>query len=240
MRLPKHFHMFPQTANRILAQTVTNYNTIGADFAATRARPWPEWNYLQKRVRNGDRVLDIGCGNGRLLQSLEGKTVRYHGIDGSESLIGKAREHWVNERDASFSVWAAPDPLPFADNCFDWVVSAAFLHHIPSQKLRVEHLREVCRVLSPESAFFLSVWNLWQKKFLRQLVHYTTKKVFGQSELDFFDLFIPYTQTNLQHKVQRYHHAFRKRELARLLRDAGFILIENCSTERNLCLVAKK
>ncbi|MFH1192254.1 MAG: class I SAM-dependent methyltransferase [bacterium] len=40
-----------------------------------------------KYVKNGMKILDIGCGNGRLLQALENRGIEYVGVDNSRNLI---------------------------------------------------------------------------------------------------------------------------------------------------------
>ncbi|PIX02803.1 SAM-dependent methyltransferase, partial [bacterium (Candidatus Gribaldobacteria) CG_4_8_14_3_um_filter_42_11] len=38
-------------------------------------------------VKDGDKVLDVGCGNGRLVKAFENKKISYLGVDNSEKLI---------------------------------------------------------------------------------------------------------------------------------------------------------
>ena len=84
--------------------------------------------------RPGERILDVGCGTGRLTRELikaagEGSTARVIGLDRSGSMLAVAR--------ADATVWEWPigfvqadgAALPFA-NAFDAIFSAATLHWI--------------------------------------------------------------------------------------------------------------
>ena len=71
--------------------TKETYELIGSEFSDTRESVWPEMERLVKKyIQRGDKVLDVGCGNGRLLKVLEG--VEYLGVDGSEVLIKEAKK----------------------------------------------------------------------------------------------------------------------------------------------------
>src|SRR3989338_9736178 len=70
-------------ADYLVKKTQEDYNTIAEDFDRTRGRLWEGMERFAAAVDDGDAVLDFGCGNGRLLELFEGKTVDYTGIDQS-------------------------------------------------------------------------------------------------------------------------------------------------------------
>ena len=51
---------------------------------------WPEVVPYINLLKKGDKVLDVGCGNGRLLTAIN-KEITYTGFDFSETLINEAR-----------------------------------------------------------------------------------------------------------------------------------------------------
>ena len=79
------------------------------------------------RLRPGLRVLDIGCGPGRLVPYLP--DVDYTGLDLSETYIRAARRRY-GDRGARFFVSRVDDLDPEELGAFDVVVAKGLLHHI--------------------------------------------------------------------------------------------------------------
>jgi len=77
--------------------------------------------------REGERILDLGCGTGHLTNLIAKGNARVTGVDKSASMIEKARAAYP---DLDFRVMSATD-LHF-DTPFDAVFSNAALHWIPS------------------------------------------------------------------------------------------------------------
>ncbi len=229
--------MDKEYAQRLLDETRKNYNLIARDFSSTRRFVWQGLEPLYNYALRGEKVLDLGCGNGRLLQIFKEIDIDYTGIDNSEKLIEIARKVHPN---AKFETADALN-LPFANNYFDKVYSIAVLHHIPSDKLRLKFLEGVRRVLKPEGLFILTAWDLWRWRKFNKILKFTLLKLLGKSKLDFKDIFVPW-----QKDCQRYVHCFSKKELAGSLRRAGFKIKEigNLKTadskENNLYIVAQK
>lgn len=228
-------------AEYLLKKTARYYNQIADHFSMTRSFIWKDLKPLAQYVFKGDKVLDIGCGNGRLLQLFEDKNIDYIGVDGSEKLIEIAKKKYPK---AKFKRGNALDLL-FPNNYFDKIYSIAVLHHIPSKDFRLQFLLEAKRVLKPEGLLIGSVWNLWPRPFFRKLfLRYTFLRLIGKSKLDFKDVFYPWKNQEGAVTVQRYVHAFDKKELGRLTKKAGFKLkklwVFKKDQRSNIFLVAEK
>lgn len=207
-------------AKKILEDTRRNYNLIADDFSRTRRNLWPELSFLREYVKNGDKILDLGCGNGRLAELFNIRDIEYIGIDDSDKLIKLAKDKYASGK-IKFIV-ADGLNLPFADNYFDKIFSIAVLHHIPSRELRLKFLSETRRVLKKDGVAVFTVWNLWQKKGIKLQIKYFLLKILGLSRLNFRDVLVPYTAKNA--RVFRYYHAFTKKELSGLFLRAGFMV----------------
>jgi SAM-dependent methyltransferase len=91
----------------------------------------------------GERILDLGCGDGFLTQQIAESGATVVGVDSSPQMIRAAAERGVDARHAS------GEALPF-DQEFDAVFSNAALHWITDQDAV---LRSVHRALKPGGRF---------------------------------------------------------------------------------------
>ena len=205
-------------AKFILEKTKENYNLIAKEFSATRKEIWEELKFLFEDLKEGEKVLDLGCGNGRWYKVFKEKKVDYFGVDNSEKLIEIAKENFP---DAKFFVGNALN-LPFPDNFFDKVYSIALLHHIPSEDFRIKVLKEAKRVLRPGGILILTCWRVHRLREILAFLKYTFLKIIGKSKLDFRDTFVPWGK-----KTLRYYHFFTQKELENLLRKVGFEILES-------------
>lgn len=88
------------------------------------------------------RVLDFGCGAGRLLRTLLDAGYDAYGCDVRPAWIGQASA--VDDR--AVAVPGEPCRLPFADGFFDVVISTSVLEHVHD---KLATFRELHRVLRP-------------------------------------------------------------------------------------------
>jgi len=217
-------------ANYLLQKVQTDYNQIAERFSKTRSKLWPELLFLKDYVKEKDRVLDVGCGNGRLYELFRDKQIQYFGVDFAKRLIEIAKRKYSDwSDDTSIPTFLRINALnlPFESNFFDKIFSISVFHHIPSTEKRILFLKEMKRVLKPEGELFLTVWNLWQRRYLPLILKYFFLKVLGRTRLDFFDIFLPFEG------VERYYHCFRPGELEKIATEAGFKIIELKYLKRN-------
>jgi len=226
-------------AEFLIEKTKKDYDLIANDFSLTRSKVWEEIRFLiDEHTVNGDKVLDLGCGNGRLYEFFKQKNVDYIGVDGSEKLIRLAQKRYFR---ANFKVADALN-LPFSDNYFNKIYSIAVFHQIPSYEFRLRFLKEARRVLLPGGTFILTVRILKSKKELFLILKYTILKIIGKSKLDFKDVFKSWGRQ----KVNLYYHFFSKRELKKIVKEAGFkvreigIIKNKIINRSNIYLVAQK
>lgn len=204
-------------ADYLLKKTKQDYNRIAQEFSSSRRFIWKDLEFLIQYTMPGDRVLDLGCGNGRLFQILKDMEIEYFGVDVSEKLIEIAKKRY---HQAKFQVADALN-LPFPNNYFDKIYSIAIFHHIPSEKFRLRFLKEAKRVLKPGGLLILTVWKIRQLKSIKLILKYSFLKILGLSQLDFGDILNPWGK-----KCKRYVHNFSQRGLRKLLEKSSFKIKE--------------
>jgi ubiquinone/menaquinone biosynthesis C-methylase UbiE len=121
----------------------------GFDRCAARydeLRPVDEnwWELFETLVElgglRGERVLEIGCGTGRLAQALEERALaRVWAVDTSSEMVERTKSLGVNAR------VARAETLPFKRGWFDAAVLRMVVHLVD----RPRALAEAGRVLSP-------------------------------------------------------------------------------------------
>jgi SAM-dependent methyltransferase len=98
-------------------------------------------------------ILDFGCGCGRLARMLKGFPGRLVGCD-----IDARHIEWVNANlDYMSAVHTVPNqPLPFAQDEFDCIISISVFTHLDEQSQHL-YLQELARCVKPGGHLFLTV-----------------------------------------------------------------------------------
>jgi ubiquinone/menaquinone biosynthesis C-methylase UbiE len=99
------------------------------------------------RLARGGRVLEVGCGDGRLLSELAALCREAHGTDASARALALARRGLSGHPNARLKLLRGWE-LPFPDASFDAVVCQRTLHVLDPEAACLV-LREAGRVLRP-------------------------------------------------------------------------------------------
>jgi SAM-dependent methyltransferase len=121
--------------------------------------------------RQGHRILEIGCGNGRIAMGLVDEEIHYVGVDVVPECIAFCREvfrPWAERflflhldiRNAYFYPDGRLNPaeltLPFPDGSFDAVICASLFTHLETLSACERYVREVTRLLIAGGIFYTS------------------------------------------------------------------------------------
>ena len=105
-------------------------------------------------INQGERILDLGCGTGVLIQRLlqVSPEIEVFGIDSCAEMLEIAKQKLPESVDLKVGI---ADNLPFPSNSFDVVVSTSAFHYFrdPSQALQ-----EAKRVLKPTGRLVITDW----------------------------------------------------------------------------------
>ena len=194
------------------------YNKIAEHFDATRQNIWKETNMLFKKLKENSLVLDLAAGTGRHALCAKKKGHNCICSDFSQKQILQARK-----KDPKMSCIIS-DILknPVKKETFDAILYIAAIHHIKTEKERIESLIEAKRSLKHDGLILVSAWSLNAPKFKKEKIN---KK----------DVILAWDK-----KYPRYYHLFSLGELEKLVKKAGLNVIETKKTNSNFWVLAKK
>ena len=123
------------------------YNLLMRALGSDRSRTLLIEQYL--RPREGDRILDIGCGTGAILEFLP-PGVDYHGMDLSAQYIAAARSRFGGR--GNFQVGDVNELVAQDEAGFDIVMALGLLHHLEDEEVR-RLAESVARLMAPTGRF---------------------------------------------------------------------------------------
>ena len=111
-------------------------------------------------LKNGDRVLDLGCGTGTLSQALAASApgASVVGLDADDEALNIASRKTESTRGAIFYNRGFAQRMPFANGAFDVVASSLFFHHLDQGAKRAV-LVEARRVLNHRGMLYIADWG---------------------------------------------------------------------------------
>ena len=202
---------------------MSNYDNFASEFSATRRYLWSDIVPLLQYIKENDKVLDIGCGNGRLYHVLKEKQILYTGLDLSEELTKIAKTKCP---EASFVV-GDMKKLPFLAGSFDAVFCVAAFHHLATAEERLQTLREMKRVINPGGKILMVNWNLlgeWGKSKVEKGDY----KRFGN------DFSVPWRNSEQRVLGERFYHAFTLDEIELLCKEVRLRVEQNLYSKKGI------
>ena len=132
-----------------------------------------------------ERVLDVACGTGQLLEILAGRPgfPELVGIDKVPAMLNAARQR-LGQRATLLECEAAQ--LPFDDASFNLITSTSALHYFEDVDVI---MREIRRVISPNGNLVITDWcrNFFWMRLLNRILPWTQHAhvhTFSSSELE--------------------------------------------------------
>jgi SAM-dependent methyltransferase len=109
--------------------------------------------FVLGEARSGDRVLDLGCGDGTFTAALAPNVAEVVGAEVAEAAVRRARRRHPA---VAFELVPVDGSLPFPDGAFDLVWSTEVIEHVADT---ARWLSEVRRVLAPAGRLLLTTPN---------------------------------------------------------------------------------
>ena len=123
---------------------------------------------LNGRSPTSCRVVEIGCGLGRITRSFAEEFLEVHGIDVSPRMIEQARSRLRDYPNVILHVGSGKDLGSLPHSYFDVAFSYLVFQHIPSREVIENYIREAARVLKPEGAFRFQLQGYLSPEYRRQ------------------------------------------------------------------------
>ncbi len=114
-------------------------------------------NIYQGRDPAGMRVLEIGCGAGRVTRALSKIFGEVHAVDVSGEMVARAQAALHDRPNATVYQNNGCDLAVVPPLVFDFAFSSHVFQHIPSREVIESYVREVHRLLRPEALFKFQV-----------------------------------------------------------------------------------
>lgn len=225
--------MNEKKAKKLLNKVKDTYKEIAEEFSATRIKHGNEFELFLPYIKENSIIIDIGCGNGRVLGYLNKQnlpTFNYLGIDNNTKFIDICNKKYPRGNFIEGDMLN----LPLKENFADLSLYIRSFHHIPTKKLRQQSIIEAHRTLKQGGTIMISVWNLWQKKNFSTLIKSILRSIFTLGIYQYNDVFIKWGK-----KQKRYYHAFTMKEFEKLFNKDNFKIIHK-EKGKDLIIIATK
>jgi len=211
-----------------------NYDNFAKTFSNSRKNmKWEEIDYfLDNYIEKKDniKILDIWCGNGRLLSHIKGneiyKSIDYTWVDLSDWLIREAQE--IHPENNFYKV----DMLNLSsiEEKFDYIFFIASFHHLNSTKDRKKVIKSIKKILKDDWIIFMT--NCCLRSEIN-LIKYE-KSIIDNSKNTYWS----YDYHIKIWNFIRYYHCFSIEELEFLFINENFELIENREFENKKNIIS--
>jgi SAM-dependent methyltransferase len=237
-----------QRIDQLIAINREFYTKFASAFSETRSSAQTRLDRIVAYIGDAGKVLDIGCGNGRLAARLdhEGKKSAYVGVDASPELVAIASAHKPQLRNisAEFYIGDITQPswthsVPFANGEFDIAVALAVLHHVPSFDLRCAVLRDIHTLLKIDNRLILSNWQFDRNDRQRKRIVAWESAGIAEADLEPGDTLLAWKRGGVGY---RFCHLITKDEMLGLADASGFQVVKQfyADADLNLYSVLKK
>ena len=211
--------------HKLKTMTSQFYESCAESFSATRQNAWNGWHkvcdLIAESTNENLQIIDIACGNFRFEKFIQNelgarKNVNFSCVDNCLPLSTDAPAN-VNFKECDI-ISALENGTSFTELNFvpaDYLVSFGFMHHIPSEKLRLRFLEYALSCIKPGGYLIISFWqflknpSLARKANEKRAAALQAYKI-DDSQLEDGDCFLGWQEST---KLFRYCHNFTDEEV---------------------------
>src|SRR5262245_14390961 len=113
------------------------------------------------------RLLEIGCGIGRMTKHLAEAFGEVHATDVSAQMIAQARERMRDYPNVFLYETSGVDFVALPENYFDMIFSVYVFQHVPDISVVHSNIRDACRTLKPGGLFKFQVCGIDHEAYAR-------------------------------------------------------------------------
>lgn len=129
------------------------------------------------------RLLEIGCGIGRMTKHLAEAFAEVHSTDVSAEMITQARERLRDYPNVFLYETSGVDFSELPDDYFDLIFSVYVLQHVPDVSVVHSNIRDACRTLKPGGLFKFQVCGIDHEAYARIPKDTWTGAAFSEDEI---------------------------------------------------------
>ena len=113
-------------------------------------------------LKPGDRILELGCGVGRIGRELARQVAHWEGCDISSNMIEVARERLAEFPNIGLTELHRSSLKPLPGDSFDKAYCVAVFIHMDKEDFYL-YLEDIARVLKPGGLLYFDTWNMSSK-----------------------------------------------------------------------------
>lgn len=151
---------------------------------STNKQGWFNWLFYQIDFSRVNRLLELGCGNGKLWQEnrIELRNREIFLSDISEGMVEEVR----NKLGSDFNcIVADAEKIPFKDSYFDTIIANHVLFYLNDLNIG---LKEISRVLKPDGILYCSTYGKNHMKEITEIVQSFDSRI-NLSNHSLYDIF---------------------------------------------------
>lgn len=201
--------MLQKSSNLIQAKLNSLLQNVGDMSLKRRARRI----VLGLNLKDGDQVLDLGCGDGYYLYLLSSLPVKLNllGFEHDKIVLSNAKKN-LKKRDMKIK-WGDIQKMPFKSNEFRKVILTEVLEHIPDDQ---RALMEIYRIMKPKGVLIITVPSL-KFPFLWDPINWILQNIF-KTHISGTNFFAGIWARHLR--------LYKKEDIDSMIKEAGFKIEE--------------